>query len=119
MAAEREAQLQKEMEEERQRRSAARRRQVLSELEKYQALIQQTIQRNWNVDDSMSGKSCELTISLAPSGFVKSVTTGAGDPAVCRSAENAVLKATTLPVSEDPEVYQQMSTIKLTVKPQL
>ena len=118
-AAEREAQLQKEMEAERQRRAAARRQQMLSEIEKYQALIRQTIQRNWNVDESMSGKSCELTISVAPSGFVKSVTTGAGDATVCRSAENAVLKATTLPVSQDPEVYEQMSTIKLTVKPQL
>ncbi|WP_241970313.1 cell envelope integrity protein TolA [Idiomarina seosinensis] len=118
-AAEREAQLQKEMEAERERRQAARRQQMLSEIEKYQALIQQTIQRNWNVDESMSGKSCELTISLAPSGFVKNVSTGAGDPAVCRSAENAVLKATTLPVSEDPEIFEQMSTIKLTVKPQL
>ncbi|WP_404402065.1 cell envelope integrity protein TolA [Idiomarina seosinensis] len=118
-AAEREAQLQEEMEAERQQRAAARRQQMASEIEKYQALIRQTIQRNWNVEDSMSGKSCELTISVAPSGFVKSVTTGNGDPAVCRSAENAVLKATTLPVSEDPEIYEQMSTIKLTVKPQL
>ena len=107
------------MEEERARRQAARRQQVLSEVEKYQALIQQTIQRNWNVDDSMRGKSCELTIRVAPSGFVKSVDTGSGDANVCRSAQNAVLKATTLPVSEDPEIYEQMSTIKLTVKPQL
>ena len=118
-AAEREAQLKKEMEEERARRQAARRQQVLSEIEKYQALIRQTIQRNWTVDDSMQGKSCELTISVAPSGFVKSVDTGSGDASVCRSARNAVLKANTLPVSEDPEIYQQMSTIKLTVKPQL
>ena len=118
-AAEREAQLQKEMEEERARRQAARRQQVMSEVEKYQVLIQQTIQRNWNVDDSMRGKSCELTIRVAPSGFVKSVDTGRGDANVCRSAQNAVLKATTLPVSEDPEIYEQMSTIKLTVKPQL
>ena len=118
-AAEREAQLKKEMEEERARRQAARRQQVLSEVEKYQALIRQTIQRNWTVDDSMQGKSCELTISVAPSGFVKSVDTGNGDASVCRSARNAVLKANTLPVSEDPEIYQQMSTIKLTVKPQL
>lgn len=118
-AAEREAQLQKEMEAERARRQAARRQQVLSELEKYQVLIQQTIQRNWNVDESMQGKSCELTIRVAPSGFVKSVDTGSGDASVCRSAQNAVLKATTLPVSDDPEVYEQMSTIKLTVKPQL
>lgn len=118
-AAEREAQLKKEMAEERARRQAARRQQVLSEIEKYQALIRQTIQRNWTVDDSMQGKSCELTISVAPSGFVKSVDTGNGDASVCRSARNAVLKANTLPVSEDPEIYQQMSTIKLTVKPQL
>lgn len=116
--AEREAQLQRELAEEMATRQRARRQQMLSEIEKYTALISQTIQRNWNVDESMRGKSCELTISVARSGFVTNVTTGSGDESVCRSARNAVLKANTLPVSEDPEIYQEMSTIKLTVRPE-
>jgi len=117
--AERAAQLQRELEQEMAKRQQARRQQMLSEIEKYTALIQQTIQRNWNIDDSMRGKSCELTINLASSGFVTSVDTGSGDANVCRSARNAVLKANTLPVSEDPEVYAEMRTIKLTVRPEL
>jgi len=117
--AEREAQMQKELQEEMAARQRARRQQMQSEIEKYTALIAQTIQRNWNVDDSMRGKSCELTISVSPSGFVKSVTTGSGDDNVCRSARNAVLKANTLPVSEDPDIYKEMANIKLTVRPEL
>ncbi|MEX1221920.1 MAG: cell envelope integrity protein TolA [Idiomarina sp.] len=117
--AEREAQMQRELAEEMAQRQRARSQQMQTEIQKYTALIQQTIQRNWNIDDSMRGKSCELTISVAPSGFVKSVNTGSGDDNVCRSARNAVLKANTLPVSEDPDIYAEMATIKLTVKPEL
>lgn len=117
--AEREAQLQRELAEEMAQRQRARSQQMQTEIQKYTALIQQTIQRNWNIDDSMRGKSCELTINVAPSGFVKSVNTGSGDDNVCRSARNAVLKANTLPVSEDPDIYAEMATIKLTVKPEL
>ena len=117
--AERERQLQERLEREAAERANARRQLVQSEIDKYTALITQTIQRNWITDDSMRGKECQLTISVAPSGFVKNVDQGRGDAQVCQSARNAVLKASTLPVSKDPEVYKQMETIKLTVRPNL
>ncbi|MDX1706685.1 cell envelope integrity protein TolA [Pseudidiomarina sp.] len=117
--AERERQMQEEMAREAAERRRARQQQMQGELDKFRALIMQTIQRNWIVDESMRGKKCELTISLSPSGFVKSVDTGSGDQRVCQSARAAVLKAGNLPVSQDPEVYKEMSTVKLTVAPEL
>ena len=117
--AERERQLQERLAAEAAERAKARQAQMQSEIQRFTALITGAIQRNWIVDDSMRGKECQLTISLAPSGFVKSVDQGVGDERVCQSARTAVLKAGTLPVSKDPEVYKQMETIKLTVRPNL
>lgn len=98
-------------------RNAKRRRQVMSEIGKYTALIEQTIKRNWIVDPSMKGKSCRLNIRLASNGLVTQVTTLEGDPNVCRSAQSAVLKSETLPVSSDPDVFAEMKEINLTLKP--
>lgn len=96
----------------------ARQRQVLSEVEKYTILISATIQRHWNVDESMKGKQCVLNIKLAPSGTVFSVKPLSGDKFVCKSAQDAIYKANTLPVSKDPEVYAQLKEINLTVQPE-
>jgi len=41
-----------------------------------------------------------------------------GDAYTCSAAERAVLKATTLPVSKEPDVNQQLKDINLTVKPE-
>ncbi len=117
--AERERQINEQLEREAQARQRARSQQVLSEVGKYTALITGTIQRNLIVDDSMRGKQCVVNINLAPSGFVISVTKGAGDARVCQAAETAVLKAGTLPVSKDPEVFAKLKNINLTVKPEL
>lgn len=95
----------------------ARQQRVLSERDKYIALIRATVTRNWTVDNSMDGKSCTLVISLARDGFVTSVTQGKGDAVVCQSARTAILKAQTLPVSQDPEVYEQMKKISLIMEP--
>ncbi len=98
---------------------AARKRHVLSELQKYQAMIKSTIQRNLLVDEAFRGKRCILEISLARSGFVTKVNEVDGDDAVCRAAKNAVLKAETLPVSDEVDVYQELREIRLTVEPEL
>lgn len=99
-------------------RRQARRQQMMTEVGRFQALIAQAIQRNFLIDEAtMKGKSCKLTISLAPSGFVTNVVIGKGDRAVCDAAKNAVYKAGTLPVSKDPEVFKEMRTISLTVAP--
>lgn len=116
--AERERQMQEELERERQARSAARTRQVQSEVAKYQSLITATIQRNLISDPSMQGKQCVVNIRLASSGFVISVNRVSGDPGVCKATENAVLKAGTLPVSDDPEVFAKMKDINLTFAPE-
>ena len=111
--------LEQQMAEEMARRQQARRQQVMSEIQKYTALITQTIQQNLITDRStMEGKSCKLTISLAPSGFVTNVALGQGNRLVCEAARTAIYKAGTLPVSKDPQVFKEMRTISLTVIPE-
>jgi len=116
--AEREAQIQQELAAERERRAQARQQRVLSEVERYQALIRQTIQRNLIVDPSMRGQSCVLVISLARTGFVTNVEVADGDRAVCEAGRAAALRAGTLPVSDDPDVYSEMSRIRLRIEPE-
>ena len=110
--------LEQQMAEEMATRQQARRQQMMTEIGRFTALITQTIKRNLITDRStMEGKSCKLTISLAPSGFVTNVVTGQGDRRVCEAAKTAVYKAGTLPVSKDPEIFREMRTISLTVAP--
>jgi colicin import membrane protein len=110
--------LEQQMAEEMADRQQARRQQMMTEIGRFTALITQTIKRNLITDRStMEGKSCKLTISLAPSGFVTNVVTGQGDRRVCEAAKTAVYKAGTLPVSKDPEIFREMRTISLTVAP--
>tara|TARA_R110000737_G_scaffold73545_2_gene102275 strand:- start:4455 stop:5294 length:840 start_codon:yes stop_codon:yes gene_type:complete len=110
--------LEQQMAEDMANRQQARRQQMMTEIGRFTALITQTIKRNLITDQStMEGKSCKLTISLAPSGFVTNVVTGQGDRRVCEAAKTAVYKAGTLPVSKDPEIFREMRTISLTVAP--
>lgn len=113
------AQQQREIEEqllaEQQARARQRTEQVLSEVQKYTALITQAIQQKWIVDDSMLGKSCRLNIRLASNGLVIQVTKLGGDDKVCHSAETAIYKAYTLPVSSDPEVFKELKDFNLTI----
>ncbi|TKB45794.1 cell envelope integrity protein TolA [Thalassotalea mangrovi] len=117
--AEQQRMLEQQMAEEMERRQQARSQQVLTEVQKYTALIVQTIERNFIMDENtMKNKSCDLKIKLASSGFVISVTPITGDQIVCQEAVKAVTKAGTLPVSKDPEVFKQMSEINLKYTPQ-
>lgn len=113
------ARQQKEIEEqllaEQQARARQRTEQVLSEVQKYTALITQAIQQKWIVDDSMLGKSCRLNIRLATNGLVIQVNKLSGDDKVCHSAETAIYKAYTLPVSSDPEVFKEFRDFNLTI----
>ncbi|MFQ3196503.1 MAG: colicin import membrane protein [Paraglaciecola sp.] len=111
--------LQEQLEAEQAVRQQRRSKQVLSEVQKYQALIQQAIQRNLIVDSSMRGKSCQLNVRLASSGLVIQAKVLRGDPILCRAANAAVLKAGTLPVSKEADVYEKLRNINLTVEPEL
>ncbi|ALO35212.1 protein TolA [Colwellia sp. MT41] len=100
-------------------RNQARQQQVMTEIARYSALITQSINRHMRKDRStMADKSCKLTISLAPSGFVTDVKVGQGDKTVCAAAKNAIYKAGTLPVSKDPEVFKEMRRLAVTVVPE-
>ncbi|NRA70606.1 MAG: cell envelope integrity protein TolA [Gammaproteobacteria bacterium] len=114
----REAALAQEMASEQAQLTKARQRAVLSEVEKYTALIINAIRRQWNVDESMKGKQCVLNIKLSSSGLVYNVKAISGDKYVCKSAQDAVYKARTLPVSKDPEVFAKLKEINLTVQPE-
>ncbi|GGP83147.1 cell envelope integrity protein TolA [Shewanella ulleungensis] len=98
--------------------SKTRNKQVLSEVDKYKAMIIATIQRNLVVDESMRGKSCRVFIRLAADGFVTTAQTLEGDQVVCRAAKVSINKAGRLPVSPEPAVYQQLKEINLTVSPE-
>jgi colicin import membrane protein len=100
-------------------RNKARQQQVMSEVERYGALITNVINKTMRRDRStMEGKSCKLTISLAPSGNVQFVTNGSGERVVCEAAKRAVYNAGTLPVPKDPEVFERMRKIGVTVAPE-
>jgi colicin import membrane protein len=111
--------LEQQMAEEMAIRQQARHQQTMTEVGRFTALIRQTITGNLITDRStMEGKSCKLTISLAPSGFVINVVIGKGDKVVCDASKTAIYKAGTLPVSKDPEVFKELRTISLTVVPE-
>lgn len=100
-------------------RNQARQQQVMTEVQRYSALITQSINQRMIKDRStMAGKSCKLTITLASSGFVIDVKIGQGDKVVCDAANIAVGKAGNLPVSKDPEVFKEMRVLALTVIPE-
>jgi len=61
---------------------------------------------------------CILEVKLAAGGLVIDVREIGGSPAICRSAKAAVYKADPLPVSNKPDVFNKMRTLRLTLDPQ-
>ncbi|MBU2977418.1 cell envelope integrity protein TolA [Alteromonas sp. C1M14] len=108
--------LQEQLEAERAAQAKRRQQQVLSEVDRYRALITATVQRYLIDDDSFTGKECRLNIRLATSGFVTQVTRLEGNDALCRAAESAVRRPDKLPMSDDPSVYEQIKDINITVR---
>lgn len=115
--AEQERAMQEQMAQEAAARQAARSRQAATEVERYTALIRGAIEQNLLLDEAMRGRSCVVNIRLATNGFVTSVSVVNGDRIVCDAAVRAVNRAGTLPVSSDPEVYNKLKDINLTVEP--
>ncbi|MBR8841482.1 cell envelope integrity protein TolA [Pseudoalteromonas sp. JC3] len=98
-------------------RAKIRQQQVLSEVDKFKALIMQRIQANLLIDETMKGKQCRVNIRLAFNGLVTHVESLGGDKLVCEAAIRAVKMADTLPVSKDKDVFEQLKNINLTIKP--
>ena len=91
------------------------------EVNKFKALILQTISQNWLipgvVDKSLFA---ELLIRVAPGGVVLDVqlTKSSGDPGLDRSARAAVFKSSPLPVPKDSDAFEEFRQFVLKVKPE-
>ena len=91
------------------------------QVDKYKALILQAISQQWIIPDAAKkDEQGELLVNLAPGGVVLSVeiTKSSGDPALDRSAQIAVQKASPLPVPNDPALFDGFRQITLTVRPE-
>ena len=117
--AERERMIQEQLAAEAEARRRARSQQAVTEVQRYTAMISDAIDRNLIKDEStMRGRSCRVNIRLATNGFVTSVNVISGERVVCDAAVRAVNRAGTLPMSADPDVYNQLKDITLTVAPE-
>lgn len=90
-------------------------------VDKYRALIVQSIGEHWIVPAGANKRlSAELMIRLAPGGAVLDVqiTKSSGDPSLDSSARAAVLKASPLPVPSDSGEFETFRKFVLKVKPE-
>lgn len=97
----REEELRKKLQAEQERLALESNKQKQSMINEYRAMIEAKVRQNWIVPASArEGMSCEVQVRLIPSGDVIQVqlTRSSGDPAFDRSVENAVHKASPLPV---------------------
>lgn len=116
MQQELEREMQEQLEREKQQLAQQNSRRVMSEVEKYMALVQSKIKRNLTTGSGFVGKSCFVNVRLANDGLVLQAQAKSGDPALCRLAEAAVIKAETLPVSKDPEVLAKFKQFTIEVR---
>jgi colicin import membrane protein len=89
-------------------------------VDKYKALILQSISQRWLVPTGIDKNlSAELLIRLAPGGTVLDVQVikSSGVLALDKSARDAVFKASPLPVPEDVAAFDQFRQFVLKVKP--
>lgn len=100
---------------------AAKRSLLAGEVNKYKAMILNSISRQWIIPENIgSGLSSQFRIHLAPDGAVVEVhlTRSSGDTVLDRSAQTAIFKASPLPVPSDPETFELFRDISLTVRPE-
>lgn len=97
-------------------RRAARQGQMLTEKQRYIAMIVERVRQSWFTDDTMNGKECVISLRLASNGFVTSLTVEGGDAGVCNAAVNAINRVGRFPMPEDPELNDQFRVLKLPFK---
>jgi colicin import membrane protein len=79
-------------------------------MSQYVAMIQQHVERRWiRPPSARSGIECEVSVVQSPSGTVLRVAVGRcnGDQAVRQSIENAVQKASPLPLPSDMRLFER------------
>lgn len=92
-----------------------------SELARIEGLIRQKVERNWVRPAGWTkGMECAVRVRLAPTGEVISATIArpSGSPAFDRSVENAVYKASPLPLPEDKGLFEHFRELELRFRPE-
>ena len=97
-------------------RRAARQGQLLTEKQRYVAMIVERVRQSWFTDDTMNGKECVISLSLASNGFVINMKVEGGDTGVCNAAVNAINRVGRFPMPEDPELNAEFRQLKLPFK---
>lgn len=110
--------LQEQLAKEQAARNKIRQQQVVSEVDKFRALIMARIQQNLLIDEkNEKNQQCRINIRLGFNGLVTQVKSLGGDKLVCEAALRAVRMADTLPVSKDKDVFEQLKNINITNAP--
>jgi colicin import membrane protein len=112
--------LQQDMLQEQKKMAGARAQQVRGQVDKYKALILQTISQNWLIPPSVNKNLyAELMIRVAPGGVVLDVQVikSSGDEGLDHSAQTAVFKSSPLPVPKDSDAFEPFRQFVLKVKP--
>lgn len=110
--------LQEQLAKEQAARNKIRQQQVVSEVDKFRALIMARIQQNLLIDEKMKNQQCRINLRLGFNGLVTQVKSLGGDKLVCEAALRAVRMADTLPVSKDKDVFEQLKNINITIAPE-
>lgn len=86
-------------------------------VEDYETLVVQEIQRHWLGDKRLHGRQCvDLSIKLAADGKVTAVGQGTGDDAVCNAARATITRMKRLP-APPKDKYEQYKNMLLTLQP--
>jgi colicin import membrane protein len=109
--------MEEQLEQEQAAMNAAQQQRIMTELERYNVLIGQKITRNLNLDGGFKGKSCRMNMRIAADGLILAVKVLEGDPALCRASQAAALKAESVPMSVDPDVYKELKNTNITIRP--
>jgi colicin import membrane protein len=113
--------LEQQMLQEQKRLASIMTQQTQGVVDKYKALILQTISQHWlipaNIDKHLTA---ELLIRVAPGGVVLEVQLikSSGDERLDRSARAAIFKSSPLPVPTDSEAFEAFKQFVLKVKPE-
>ena len=107
--------LQQKLEEERQQAA------FNSLLAQYTPIIRQKVSRNWNQPSSTQrGIAAQVIVKLTATGEVISakITRSSGNSVFDRSVENAVYKASPLPIPQERGINERFRNLNLTFKPE-
>jgi colicin import membrane protein len=116
-----ESSLQEQLAVEEKQTQAAREARALAEADRFKILIRQKVSRNWvRPPSAEKGLECVVRVRLVPGGEVidAKVVRGSGNAAFDRSVENAVYKATPLPLPADKQLFEYFRELEFIFKPE-